>query len=112
MWTWQFELNDILTTLTIVSIVAGLTYKVLVLPLLEKRDLQHLQDTLIFQEKMGVLTETLNDLKNEIKLSREERIKAYTEHVKLATRVKGMESRIDELKEEFHEHTAKSHQYS
>lgn len=23
MWTWQFELNDILTTLTIVSIVAG-----------------------------------------------------------------------------------------
>ena len=101
MWTWQFELNDILTTLTIVSIVAGLTYKVLVLPLLEKRDLQHLQDTLVFQEKMGVLTETLNDLK-----------KAYTEHVKLATRVKGMESRIDELKEEFHEHTAKSHQYS
>ena len=61
---------------------------------------------------MGVLTETLNDLKNEIKLSREERVKAYTEHVKLATRVKGMESRIDELKEEFHEHTAKSHQYS
>ena len=108
MWTWQFELNDILTTLTIVSIVAGLTYKVLVLPLLEKRDLQHLQDTLVFQEKMGVLTETLN----EIKLSREERVKAYTEHVKLATRVKGMESRIDELKEEFHEHTAKSHQYS
>lgn len=35
MWTWQFELNDILTTLTIVSIVAGLGYKVLVIPLLE-----------------------------------------------------------------------------
>ena len=42
MWTWQFELNDILTTLTIVSIVVGFTYKVLVLPLLEKRDLRHL----------------------------------------------------------------------
>ena len=109
MWTWQFQLDDILTTLTIVSVVAGLTYKVLVLPLLEKRDLQHLQDTLVFQEKMGVLTETLNDLKNEIKLPREERVKAYTEHVKLATRVKGMESQIYELRGEFHEHAAKAH---
>lgn len=109
MWTWQFELNDILTTLTIVSIVAGLTYKVLVIPLLEKRDLQHLQDTLVFQEKMGALTETLNDLKNEIKLSREERVKAFTEHVKLATRVNGMESQLNELKGDLHEHTAKAH---
>lgn len=109
MWTWQFQLDDILTTLTIVSVVAGLTYKVLVLPLLEKRDLQHLQDTLVFQEKMGVLTETLNDLKNEIKLSREERVKAYTEHVKLATRVNGMESQLNELKGDLHEHTAKAH---
>lgn len=109
MWTWEFQLNDILTTLTIVSIVAGLTYKVLVLPLLEKRDLQHLQDTLVFQEKMGVLTETLKDLKNEIKLSREERVKAYTEHVKLATRVNGMESQLNELKGDLHEHTAKAH---
>ena len=109
MWTWQFELNDILTTLTIVSIVAGLTYKVLVIPLLEKRDLQHLQDTLVFQEKMGVLTETLNEFKNEIKLSREERVKAYTEHVKLATRVNGMESQLNELKGDLHEHTAKAH---
>lgn len=109
MWTWQFQLDDILTTLTIVSIVAGLTYKVLVLPLLEKRDLQHLQDTLVFQEKMGVLTETLNDLKNEIKLSREERVKAFTEHVKLATRVNGMESQLNELKGDLHEHAAKAH---
>jgi len=112
MWTWQFELSDILTTLTIVSIVAGLTYKVLVIPLLEKRDLQHLQDTLVFQEKMGVLTETLNDLKNEIKLSREQRTKAYTEHVKLTSRVDSIESRVDDIKEELHEHTTKSHQYS
>lgn len=58
---------------------------------------------------MGVLTETLNDLKNEIKLSREERVKAFTEHVKLATRVNGMESQLNELKGELHEHTAKAH---
>ena len=109
MWTWQFELNDILTTLTIVSIVAGIGYKVLVIPLLEKLDLQRMQDNLMFQEKMGVLTDTLKELKDEIKLSREQRTKAYTEHVKLTSRVEGIEARVDDIKEELHEHTAKSH---
>lgn len=112
MWTWQFELNDILTTLTIVSIVAGIGYKVLVIPLLEKLDLQRMQDTLMFQEKMGVLTDTLKDLKDEIKLSREQRTKAYTEHVKLTSRVDGIEARVDDIKEKLHEHTSKSHQYN
>lgn len=112
MWTWQFELNDILTTLSIVGIVAGLGYKVLVIPLLEKLDLQRVQDNLMIQEKMGSLIETLKDLKEEIKLSREQRTKAYTEHVKLTSRVDGIEARVDDIKEELHEHTTKSHQYS
>lgn len=112
MWTWQVELNDILTTLSIVSIVAGLGYKVLVIPLLEKLDLQRMQDNLMIQEKMGSLIETLKDLKEEIKLSREQRTKAYTEHVKLTSRVDGIEARVDDIKEELHEHTTKSHQYS
>ena len=111
MWTWQFELNDILTTLSIVAVVAGLGYKVLVIPLLEKLDLQRLQDNLMIQEKMGSLIETLKDLKEEIKLSREQRTKAYTEHVQLTSRVDSIESRVDDIKEELHEHTAKSHQY-
>lgn len=112
MWTWQFELNDILTTLSIVGLVAGLGYKVLVIPLLEKLDLQRVQDNLMIQEKMGSLIETLKDLKEEIKLSREQRTKAYTEHVKLTSRVDGIEARVDDIKEELHEHTIKSHQYS
>ena len=112
MWTWQFELNDILTTLTIVSIVAGIGYKVLVIPLLEKLDLQRMQDTLMFQEKMGALTDTLKELKDEIKMSREQRTRAYAEHVKLTSRVDGIEARVDDIKEELHEHTTKSHQYS
>lgn len=112
MWTWQFELNDILTTLTIVSIVTGIGYKVLVIPLLEKLDLQRMQDNLMFQEKMGVLTDTLKDLKDEIKLSREQRTKAYTEHVKLTSRVDSIEVRVDDIKEKLHEHTTKAHQYN
>ena len=110
MWTWKFELNDILTTLSIVAVVAGLGYKVLVIPLLEKLDLQRLQDNLMIQEKMGSLIETLKDLKEEIKLSREQRTKAYTEHVKLTSRVDSIESRVDDIKEELHEHTT-NHQY-
>ena len=112
MWNWQFELNDILTTLTIVGVVAGAGYRLLIIPLLEKLDLQRLQDNLMIQEKMGSLIETLKDLKEEIKLSREQRTKAYTEHVKLTSRVDSIESRVDDIKEELHEHTAKSHQYS
>ena len=109
MWKWQFELNDILTTLSIVAVVAGLGYKVLVIPLLEKLDLERMKDNLMFQEKMSVLTDTLKDLKDEIKLSREQRTKAYTEHVKLTSRVDGIEARVDDIKEELHEHTSKAH---
>lgn len=109
MWTWQFELNDILTTLSIVAVVAGLGYKVLVIPLLEKLDLQRLQDNLMIQEKMGSLIETLKDLKEEFKLSREQRTKAYTEHVKLTSRVDSIESRVDDINEELHEHTSRPH---
>lgn len=109
MWNLQFELNDILTTLTIVSIVAGVTYKVLVLPLLEKRDLQHLQDNLMFQEKLGVLIDALKDLKEEIKLSRTERINAEKKHVLLSARVEALENKVDDIKEVLHEHTNKPH---
>lgn len=109
MWTWQFELNDILTTLSIVAAVAGVGYKVLVVPLLEKLDLQRLQDNLMIQEKMGSLIETLKDLKEEIKLSREQRTKAYTEHVKLTSRVDSIEARVDDIKEELHEHKSRPH---
>lgn len=109
MWTWRFELNDILTTLTIVIAVASIGYRVLVLPLLEKQDLQRMQDTLIFREKMGMLTDTLEDLKNEIKLSREQRINAYTEHVKLASHVNSIDARLNDIKEVLHEHITKNH---
>lgn len=112
MWTWQFELNDILTTLTIVGVVAGAGYRLLIIPLLQQLDSQRMQDNLIFQEKWGVLTDTLKDLKDEIKLSRAERIKAESKQVLLSAKVEALEVRVDDIKEELHEHTAKSHQYN
>ena len=112
MWTWKFELTDILTTLTIVGLIGGAIYNLFVLPILTRLGDERMQDTLLFNERMNTLNETLVELKEEIKLSRVQRMKAYTEHVKLTARVDGIESRVDDIKEELHEHTAKNHQYN
>lgn len=109
MWTWQFEMNDILTTLSIVAIIGGASYRLLIVPILTRLSDERMQDNLIFTERMSALNQTLLELKEEIKLSREQRTKAYTEHVKLTTRVDGIENRVDELRGDFHEFTAKSH---
>lgn len=109
MWTWQFQLDDILTTLSIVAIIGGASYRLLIVPILTRISDERMQDNLIFTERMGALNQTLLELKDEIKLSREQRTKAYTEHVKLTARVDGIENRVDELRGDFHEFTAKSH---
>ena len=109
MWTWQFQLDDILTTLSIVAIIGGASYRLLIVPILTRLSDERMQDNLIFTERMSALNQTLLELKEEIKLSREQRTKAYTEHVKLTTRVDGIENRVDELRGDFHEFTAKSH---
>ena len=109
MWTWQIELNDILTTLSIVAIIGGASYRILIVHILTRISDERLQDNLIFTERMNTLNETLLELKEEIKLSRVQRTKAYTEHVKLTARVDGIENRVDELRGDFHEFTAKSH---
>lgn len=109
MWTWQFQLDDILTTLSIVAIIGGASYRLLILPILTRISEERMQDNLLFTERMNKLNETLVDLKDEIKLSREQRTKEYAERVKLSARVDGIENRVDELRGDFHEFTAKSH---
>lgn len=111
MWTWQFQLDDILTTLTIVGLIGGASYRLLILPILTRISEERMQDNLIFTERMNKLNETLVDLKDEIKLSREQRTKEYAERVKLSARVDALDNRVDDIKEELHEHTTKSHQY-
>lgn len=109
MWTWQFQLDDILTTLSIVAIIGGASYRLLIVPILTRISDERMQDNLIFTERMNTLNETLLELKEEIKLSRVQRTKAYTEHVKLTARVDGIENRVDELRGDFHEFTNKTH---
>lgn len=109
MWTGQFQLDDILTTLSIVAIIGGASYRLLIVPILTRISDERMQDNLIFTERMNTLNETLLELKEEIKLSRVQRTKAYTEHVKLTARVDGIENRVDELRGDFHEFTNKTH---
>ncbi len=109
MWTWAFQLDDILTTLSIVAIIGGASYRLLIVPILTRISDERMQDNLIFTERMGALNQTLLELKDEIKLSREQRTKAYTEHVKLTARVDGIENRVDELRGDFHEFANKTH---
>lgn len=61
---------------------------------------------------MNSLNETLVELKEEIKLSREQRTREYAEHVKLVTRVDGIENRVDELRGDLHEYNNKIRQYN
>ena len=109
MWTSEFQLDDILTTLSIVAIIGGASYRLLIVPILTRISDERMQDNLIFTERMGALNQTLLELKEEIKLSREQRTKAYTEHVKLTARVDGIENRVDELRGDFHDFTNKTH---
>ena len=109
MWTWQFKLDDILTTLSIIVLIGGASYRLLILPILTHMGDERMQDNLLFTERMSMLNETLLELKEEIKLSRVQRIKAYAEHLKLTARVDVIENRVDNIKEELNDHTAKAH---
>ena len=87
MWKWEFELSDILTTLSIVVLVWGVIYNLFILPILTRLGDERMQDTLLFNERMNMLNETLLELKGEIKLSRVQRTKAYEEQVELTALV-------------------------
>ena len=51
---------------------------------------------MIFQEKWGILTDTLKDLKDEIKLSRAERVKAEGKQVMLTAKIEALEHRVND----------------
>ena len=109
IWTWQFELNDILTTLTIVGLITGAVYRLLVLPLLNRLETQRIQDSVSLSIKWDALMDTLNELKEEVRQSRSERVKSEATFVMLTTKLESLEKRFNELREELHDHTASAH---
>ena len=63
MWTWTFELADILTTLSIVVLIGGVIYNLFILPILTQLGYERMQDTILFNKRMNTLNETLVELK-------------------------------------------------
>ena len=103
MWTWSFELADVLTTLTIISIISAAAYRLVLLPILQKLDVERIQDRTFFSDKYDTLIETLKELKEEIKLSRQERMQQAQRHLQLVGRVDVLEARVNDLRNELHE---------
>ena len=98
-----------LTTLTIVGIVAGAGYRLLIVPLLDRLEAQRIQDSVSLSIKWDALMDTLNELKEEVRQSRSERVKAEASFVMLTTKLESLEKRFNELREELHEHTTSAH---
>ena len=98
-----------LTTLTIVGIVAGGGYRLLIVPLLDRLEAQRNKDNVEFTNKWNTLFDTLCELKDEMKQSRAERTESAATFMMLITRLESLEKRFNELREELHEHTTSAH---
>ena len=108
MWTWSFELADVLTTLTIISTLGGMAYYLIVRPFLQRLEEDRINDLTFFSSKYDTLIETLRELKEEIKLSRQDRIQQAQRHLQLVGRVDVLEARVNDLRNEMHEKEKKS----
>ena len=108
MWTWSFELADVLTTLTIMSTLGGMAYYLIIRPFLQRLEEDRINDRTFFSSKYDTLIETLKELKEEIKLSRQERMQQAQRHLQLVGRVDVLEARVNDLRNEMHEKEKKS----
>lgn len=91
------------------GIVAGAGYRLLIVPLLDRLEAQRTKDGIEFTSKWNTLFDTLGELKDEMKQSRAERTESAATFMMLTTRLESMEKRINELREELHEHTTSAH---
>lgn len=102
MWTWSFELADVSATLAITSTLGGMAYYLIIRPFLRRLEEDRINDRTFFASKYDTLIETLKELKEEIKLSRQDRIQQAQRHLQLVGRVEVLESRVDDLRNELH----------
>ena len=102
MWTWSFELADVSTTLTIISTLGGMAYYFIIRPFLRRLEEDRINDRTFFSSKYDTLIETLRELKEEIKLSRQDRIQQAQRHLQLVGRVDVLEARVNDLRNELH----------
>ena len=102
MWTWSFTLESIGTVVGIVSSICGAIYYFGISPMLENIKKDRENDIKFITTKYDTLIETLKELKEEMRLSRQDRIQQAQRHVQLVGRVEVLESRVDDLRNEIH----------
>lgn len=102
MWTWSFTIESVGAVVGIVSSICGAIYYFGISPMLENIKKDRENDIKFITTKYDTLIETLKELKEEIRLSRQDRIQQAQRHLQLVGRVDVLESRINDLRNELH----------
>lgn len=102
MWTWSFTLESVAAVVVIIGSICGAIYCYGISPMLENVKKDRENDIKFITAKYDTLIETLKELKEEIRLSRQDRIQQAQRHIQLVGRVEVLESRVDDLRSELH----------
>ncbi len=100
MWTWSFTIESVGAVVGIVSSICGAIYYFGISPILENIKKDRENDIKFITAKYDTLIETLKELKEEIRLSRQDRIQQAQRHLQLVGRVEVLESRVNDLRNE------------
>lgn len=102
MWTWSFTVESVAAVVGIVSSICGAIYYCGISPMLKNIKKDRENDIKFITTKYDTLIETLKELKEEIRLSRQDRIQQAQRHIQLVGRVEVLESRVNDLRNELH----------
>ena len=100
MWTWSFTVESVAAIVVIVGTIVGAIYCYVISPMLDNIKKDRENDIKFITAKYDTLIETLKELKEEIRLSRQDRIQQAQRHLQLVGRVEVLESRVDDLRNE------------
>lgn len=100
MWTWSFTVESVAAVVAIIGSICGAIYYYGISPMLENIKKDRENDIKFITAKYDTLIETLKELKEEIRLSRQDRIQQAQRHLQLVGRVEVLESRVDDLRNE------------
>ena len=102
MWTWSFTIESVAAVVVVVGSICGAIYCYGISPMLDTIKKDRENDIKFITAKYDTLIETLKELKEEIRLSRQDRIQQAQRHLQLVGRVEVLESRVDDLRNEIH----------
>lgn len=100
MWTWSFTIESVAAVVVIIGSVCGAIYYYGISPILENIKKDRENDIKFITAKYDTLIETLKELKEEIRLSRQDRIQQAQRHLQLVGRVDVLEARVNDLRNE------------